>query len=276
MGKRIHWSFDGTQAYAVNTVSGVGTRHTLTAVQRNQLNDLPQAGYGYNIGALSDPYGAQANALIFNFPSPVEIDKFGIFEVSPEIFTVEVSNNSTNGLDGAWTVVGSAVANAASAYSEHAVSIQSASWLRLTTTVGTWWGSCSCLLLFGEYTTPRYEFWEDDNSAELVDNYPLLMPIAPNHEDYHGVLGFKLKNTHSEAHNYSLIIKAVNYAGDATITNYFTLSKDGGQNKAASIAISNVAAGSFSEVIEVYGDVPQANNPADGYHYFVIEVIETA
>jgi hypothetical protein len=102
------------------------------------------------------------------------------------------------------------------------------------------------------------------------------MANAPNFEDYSGTQGFRLKNTDSEAHSYALVLQNAKYGGDTVITGNFTLSKDGGETKNGSLAINNLAPDEMSDVIGVYGDVLIADNPADGYHWFVVQVQETA
>lgn len=129
--------------------------------------------------------------------------------------------------------------------------------------------------IFGEYQAPLYELWKVDESLELTDEYPLVMPDAPNDTDYSQRIQFKLKNIDTSSHSYSLSIVAARYIGDSLITNYYKLSTDGGATKLTTVTITDLAAGAFSGAIDIWGNVIKANNPADGLHYFGIEVTQT-
>jgi hypothetical protein len=129
--------------------------------------------------------------------------------------------------------------------------------------------------LFGEYDSPNFEFWDAAETAELTDNYQAL-DTAPNSEAYSDFIAFKIKNTDSATHSYTVTVVALKYGGDSIISNYFTLSDDDGATKESSLAISNLTASSFSDELRIYADISAANNPADGYHYYYAKIVETA
>jgi hypothetical protein len=126
--------------------------------------------------------------------------------------------------------------------------------------------------LFGEYASPLFEYWDENESAEIDDNYALSFVEAENNLDYNESLAFKIKNTDSIDHTYTLELIATRYGGDSVITNFFTLSNDGGITKPTTVTTASIPAGGFSEVINVYADIPAGNNPADGWHYFSVKV----
>lgn len=267
MGKRIHWAFDGTLAW--EGLSSTSTKTALSAATMNFLDGDTTQGSFLNLNSSHDRF-------IFNFPGSVQIDKVGIRSYdSGRNFSLEISNDSTDGFDGTWTEVlslsGYTTGGVMQFYSPTATS---ALWLRINVSGNSL--RAYNIQLFGEYDSPRFEFWNTAGTAELTAEYPLAMANAPNLDDYAGTAQFKLKNTDSVQHDYSLTIKAVRYGGDTTISDNYTLSTDGGSTKLATVTISALAAGSLSGVIDVYGDVLKANNPADGYHYFVVDLTETA
>ena len=264
MGKRIHWAFDGTLAYWGH--STLSTRQAIATDARDILDgDLSKTSYV--LPPSDHPW------LLVNFPSPVAIDKIGLRRSGTSPVVVRVSNDSTDGFDGTWTpVLEGAGYDVVGVYQLFFPTVQAASWLRIEASRVNNYN----VHLFGEYVSPRFEYWNSSGTAELTDDYPLTMANAPNLDDYHGNTQFRLKNTDTSPHSYSLSVKSLRYGGDAIITNNYTLSVDGGSTKLATVAISNLAPGELSGVIDVFGDVIKANNPADGYHYFWVDVTETA
>jgi hypothetical protein len=252
---------------------GAVTSVVITEAQKKAMDDAESgssAGYGM-------PSDNSPRTIALNFPANLTADKIGLSSNDAQSITVEVSTDTTNGIDGNWTEVLSAgVTGTAYEYSEFAISPLSAPWLRINILTSTWNDNIRSLFIFGEYDAPRFEFWDEDGLIELTNNYPLLMANAPNFEDYHGAKGFRLKNTDSVAHTYSMVVAAVKYGGDAIISSNWTLSDDGGINKNGSLVLGALDAGEVSGVIGVYGDVLIADNPADGYHWFVVQVQETS
>lgn len=264
MGKRIHWAFDGTLIWRM---TGAWARTALTATEKS----IADADASLNSEVNLDP----DDYLLFNFPSPVAIDQVGLKMGNATANIVfAVSSDSTNGQDGTWDEVLTESLTTANVLQFFSPTATPATWLRIffpatTTRVK----SCQ---LFGEYQAPRFEFWNAAGTAELTDNYPLAMASAPNLDDYFGNAQFKLKNTDSVPHDYSLTIKTVRYGGDTVIADNYKLSVDGGTTKLQTVVVAGIDPGELSGVIDVYGEVVKANNPADGYHYFVVDVTETA
>jgi hypothetical protein len=135
------------------------------------------------------------------------------------------------------------------------------------------------IYLYGEYINSRFELW--DLSAELTGEYPLLFASAPNSLDYLDVYKeFRIKNLDTANHTYKVQIIPNNYnLTDTFITNYFKVGNFNGTSWVKSSASTGyttpaVTAGEFSETLRVYADFTIAQNPANGYHGFVVKVTE--
>jgi hypothetical protein len=271
MSQRLYYSKDGTIVWAVRepwTNRILLPQGTLDILDSDPTwtSGTDGTGNGYERGIW----------LIINFPVPMIIDKVAITFVMSATVTAEVSSTAWDGLTDPdeWTsVLASTAIVGGITPVELEITPVAASWLRVKISTGM---SLSSVLrrffLFGEYNTPLFEYWDENETAEINDDYALSFPEAQNNIDFNESLAFKIKNTDAVDHTYSLELTATRYGGDPPITNYFTLSNDGGSSKLPSITTANVIAGEFSETINVYADVPAANNPADGWHYFSIKV----
>lgn len=230
MSKRIHWAFDGTVGYiweSTATTAGV-----LTSSEKNTLDATSSHSDFVNCHT-GNRWGA-----ILNFPDTIIIDKFtfrGFPDAGTNIDTiVEVSSTSTNGIDGTWATAytGTLITN-----TENIVSITpvSCTWfrIRITGTYESWGIDIRQLNIFGEYQTPRFEFWDTTETTKFTANYPLDMADAPNYADYNGSISFKLKNVDSSAHSYNLNLNSVKWddsidkVKDITTDSYFQITKSG-------------------------------------------------
>jgi hypothetical protein len=263
---RIRYAFDGTVAYQLS-LSGV--KNILSSDSKNKIDGDQYKDDTLDIGA---------RYLLFNFPDTVQLDKVGLKMNSATTgISFQISTDSTDGIDGSWSTLLTDDLDYAYTYQEFALTPTDATWLKLTRSGGFTFNPFRCAHLFGEYQNPLFELWNTGESAELnTVNYPMSLSDAPNSADYAGSLSFKLKNTDSSTHNYSLTVAPIKYGGDSIITNYFKLSTDGGSTKNLTVTVSSLGAGNFSAAIGVYGDLTKANNPADGKHYFTINVTQTA
>ncbi len=266
MAPRIKWSEDGSLFYFYN--SGSNSKVGMSADSALRLDSIPSNGTGV---------GSSTDTVMINFPATVTVDKVIIKNSHNKSITIKVSADSTDGLDGTWTTVVNGVAYAAPNPQAFAFTPGDAKWMR----IGSLGDSIYAIHIFGEYKTetgsPRAEFWAADGSAELnATDYPLSYPAHGNASDAHEVLSFKLKNTHSASHDYTLSVIPFKYGGDALVTNNIKLSLDGGTTKTNSVNISALAAGALSAVIGVYLDLLKADNPADDTHQWGIKVVETA
>jgi hypothetical protein len=268
---RIHWAWDGMRLYPWNTTNHtVGTE--LDEATRLALDDDEFIASGYDPGS----------GLALQFADLVQLHSVKVIfiaAVSPlkvYICADDVPGNyDPVGHPETWTQILNQTYTTGYSYIEFSFSpIADAKWV-LIDGEGV---NIYTLQLFGEYPSPKFEFWNTGETAELNTlQIPLPMPNAPNSVDYHQYLNFKIKNTDSSAHTYSLGIYAIKTGGDTFITNYFTLAKySDGYTKAGSITLASIAAGNFSENLRVYGDFVKNANPADGKHYFVINVTETS
>jgi hypothetical protein len=231
-------------------------------------------GSGYQV---QDPW------FMFNFPAPVIVDRFGFAfygsTVSGPSPSVEISNNSTDGLDGDWTAVKAAesIPKSPTPIDVDITFPTAATWLRIKTgfQAGGAMEWVRKILLYGEYDTPEFLIYDATGTNEITLDYQVLND-APNHSDYHDEVGFTIKNNDSIQHSYQIEVLPSRIGGDSIIANYFTLSDDLGVTKVNPLTITDLAAGGFTSELRVHVDVLKADNPADGTHFFYVKVEEVA
>lgn len=272
---RIYYSKDGTIAWALHP--GDVTRGQMSSGNLTKIDSDPNNSQWVS---LYDHVWA-GRGIAWNFPVPVSVSKFGFAMGSGGSlgsFLVQYSLNSTTGLDGTWTTLSGPTTHPASTYLEYSFSPVSTQWLRFhcNSPIGT--NGLRAVLIFGEYTSERFQFWDVTETIKLStdSNYPLSLPDAPNNTLYGNYKSFKIKNNDAATHSYTVYIDALKVGGDSIVSNYFRLSSNGGGTKTTTLTISNLAPGAFSTELRLYVDVPSANNPADGYHYYAVRVEETA
>lgn len=271
---RIHYSFDGTQVWYLND-----TTHTKVLAGAD-FGSYGRAVYCID-GDLSQSQAVPntSNAWLFNFPNVLTISKISIKANSSFTATVYKSTDTTDGTDGTWTEIASEALTAYN-YQDITFTPTDTQWIKILTVGVT--SACFAIHIFGDYQSPLFELWDNGESAKFSADYPLALANAPNNVDYHGHLQFKLKNTDTGTHSYSLTIKAMRwntnspYYADSVISSYYTLSVDGGSTKVTTVTITGLGADSFSGTIDLYGDVVKANNPIDGKHYFAVDITVTA
>jgi hypothetical protein len=274
--RRLHWAVDGTRGWRL-TSWNPGTKVEWSANEKRSVDDDM---YNWNTGG----HPGCHNGIILQFPAPVTLERIkGQLTAAWDpirIYNIEVSADSNDGFDGVWLPVGTGTQGNSPMYFDLSlVPISGVRWLRAAI-VADWqdnYNGCAGFWVFGSYDEPRWEFY--DASGVSVLNYPdhpLTFPDAANDVDYHQYLEFKIKNLDVATHSYSLTVYVLKYNGDSIISNYIKLSKDGGSTKSTTITLTGLSAGVFSDVIRVYADMTAAQNPADGYHSFMIDVVETA
>lgn len=273
MSKRIAWSIDGTKVYKINSNNTIRT----AALDQNTMDLLDSDLYNstnYNINV----YYSYA----FNFPQSVSIDKFYMRNNQSKNMTAFVSTLSTDGMDGTdWTQVLNSSPYTGGTYAEFDLTDTPCRWLKVNQNANDgYWNS---LHLFGEYDSPNFEFWGPlgAGDTEITEEY-VETPVASNLSIYAGYRAFTIKNTHPDGlpHSYVVTVHAHRYGGDAIIDNYYTVSDDpGGDNswtRLATVTTPSIANGAFTDELRVYADLTQAQNPADGYHYWYVKVDEVA
>jgi hypothetical protein len=222
--------------------------------------------------AVTDTYQNTNSGVLFNFPSLFHISQLGL-KVNGAVTGIIFSGSadSTDGIDGTWTQIMST--NLPSAvYTLTAVTEMDLTWLKATNS----YSPKFCVHLFGQYVTPRFEFWASNGSAKLNTlNFPLSTPNAPNNAIFTADQAFKIKNLSGGARSYAVSIRPIRYNGDTLISNNYFLSLNGG-TPATTVNITSLADGTLSQVIDVLATVSVANNLADGRHYFSVDVVETA
>jgi len=266
MFSRIRPSADGTLGYVFDRDSN--TKTALSQAIMNLLDGdlLVDSSINFN--------GAQA--VMLNFPGDFNIDRVGIKPNATGTFDIYTSDNSTDGIDGDWVKVVDAAAYAAGAYAEYPIVSDNTNirWIRCFHAAGN--TAFYAFHVFGEYSTPKGEFWNAAGTEKLdTVKLPLETPTASNAVDFTANMQFKLKNPDVVEHTYVLEVVAVKYNGDALVTDNY-LVKDGAGDPASSISVT-VAAGAFSaNVLHVVPNIAHEDNPGDGYHDFFLQGTVTA
>lgn len=273
---RIIWSKDGTVAWKWNATEG-----SVTAISAANMTIMDGVSTSSNTVNLYSGAVTTKTGMILNFPGVIRVSKIGMkinLIGGSSTLIIKTSADSTTGVDGTWTTAYSGSWPTVGEYGELIMTtVSDALWIRFNWEPNfTNEPLCYAFHVFGEYQAPRFEFWNVGETAELPNDYPFDLPVAGNRTDYSDRFQFKLKNLDSSVHTYSVSIEALDYNGDAIVTDHITLSVNGGTNKASSVNVSSVSAGGFSSAIDVWGDMTTAHNPANGYHFFRIKVTETA
>lgn len=279
MSIRINWSKDGTKAYTIQTNNSISE---LNSTNKDLLDGDP-AWTGGEVGA---GWGNEGTRLAFNFPQPITIDKIQLMHTCDggNTHVMDVSSNSTNGVDGSWvTVESGSIGSGLYVQTFNITTPTEARWFRIRVYGGSagsyfrWQRWC----MFGEYSNPYIEYWDATESALITDNYEVF-DTATKESDYTFFKSFKIKNVHPDlqTHSYSLLIDPLWYGGDSFITNYWSLSDKGAAtvpgDKVTTLALTDIPYNGFSAEIRVYGDFTIAQNPANGYHYWYVRTTETA
>jgi hypothetical protein len=215
--------------------------------------------------------------LAWNFPTPIAIDTFvTLHAFATNNCVLQVCSDSTNGYDSTngWITVKSDV-DIIGGYVKQTHVIANPTphtWFRIfiPESYNFSFGSCH---FFGTYTDPHIEFWDVNEVAAFTDGFPLVFPNAPDITDYTATLSFKIKNVDSIEHAYGVTINLTCDQGDELLMNHFRLSTDQ-VTKVFTLTLPTIQPGDFSNVLFVHADIPKAHNPADGYHTFVVDVLE--
>jgi hypothetical protein len=283
MSKRIQYSFDGTVTYSV-TAANVRAPIDLTSIDTIPAWD----GVG-NLNFDWPDRSTHIEYIVLNFQGNVLIDKMGWMctdgRNDPTTVSVEVSTNSSDGVDGDWTEVLASTATVPDyKMNYYTLTPFSANWMRIRGSIGTYFTESirvQRLMLFGNYDAPNYEFWDGlgVGGAKLTANY-LNMDDAPNSSNYSDYEAFTIKNTNPDllTHTYVVTVETHKFDGDTFIDNYFTLSDKGNSttpgDKLPTITVTDLAADAYSTELRIYADLLQLENPIDGYHYWYIKVVE--
>lgn len=271
---RILWSKDGAKSYRWNRASTYAL--TMSANESNILDSIPNGLDTIDI----DPNNNLTVGIIVNFPNLVQVKALGIKAGHAQSgnVTVYASNNSSDGFDGTWTTIASTQAYpAANTYATINMDTTNfnATWLKYVDGSGTNYQLSGRLYyafhVFGTYINPLFEFWNTAHTVKLdtltdVFASALTLPNAYSASAYNKTASFCIKNTDLTAsHTYTLSVVAVKYNGDTLITNNFTLSTNS----------VTVAAGQYSSDITLTVNIASIDNPADGYHYYGIQAVQS-
>lgn len=262
---RLHWSVDGAAYKWSKELTAVAG--TFTSNERAILD-----GSSTSIDAV-----AVDDGFIVRLGGSTNVDRIGV-RIScgggPVSAIVQYSTDSTNGIDGTWGTLTSVSVptEAPIQYAEYTFAPVTCAWLRCSPVQG-WSSTLFSFFIFGEVVSPAYAFYDAAGNAQLnTAAYPLAFSAAGNAADAHQQIAFNIKNTSlTTPHVYELTVNGY-VSTDTAITDYFKLSLDAGSTKLRTVTTPSVAAESMCAVT-LYMDLPAANNPADGYHYFAIDVV---
>lgn len=269
MSTRLAYNIDGTICYRGDAFAS--TQYIIDPYWVNNFNGDITWGGNADFGA---------DQFAFNFPAVTTIRSFAYRGTEDRVFTAYVSSNSINGYDGTWTLVGDSYSYFSSGRTLTTYNIT-------TPTPCTWFkfvGNTQIryavnIFLFGDYAQPNYSLC-NTNGVVFTEEYPLSLTQAANNAPYSNFAEFKIKNNHNASHTYKVYVLPVRAAGDSFISNYFTIGHDVGgvwtkvDGDLGYTTASVTANGGFSEILRVYADFSIAQNTADGYHYFVVKVVE--
>lgn len=270
---RIHYAIDGTKLYGVSGAM-VRTEYSsrMSALEVSPINGT--AGQSIN-------WAECQHSILLNFPSTIRISKIGLYLTNAyniNMIGYSSADATTDMSTGNWFTTIPQVAITDDQYVEFSVSEMDAKWLGLTfrNTLGNLAEGFGVfyIYIFGEYQTPKFEFYAPSTPSELSGNYPLTFPKAPNITDYAQVKQFRIKNLDSVPHTYTVSAALLRNSTDTILTSGLRLSLDNGSNKYASVTTDTVQSGGISEVITACIDILAVNNNADGLHYFYIDAIE--
>jgi len=279
MSIRINYSKDGTKGYFIQTNNSIG------AISSTNMNILDQDELNSG-GSVGSGWANSGTRFALNFPQPLRIDKIHVMSTSDSGNTYEfrVSNNSTNGVDGTWDLVGSGPFGSGTYMQYIPVGTPTeAVWFRIQVYNGYAGNGLGWYrwIVFGEYANPYIEFWDVDELAPITDNYEDY-GVATKESDFTHFRAFKVKNVHPDlqTHSYNMIFDPLKNGGDSLITNYWKFSDKGDltvpADKVSTLDLTDIPHNGFSPEIRVYSDFTIAQNPGDGYHYWYARVTETA
>jgi hypothetical protein len=226
-------------------------------------------------------WAGSGRGIAWNFPKQATIRDLVVRFNEARSWNLEISNNSSNGYDGDWVSVhSSTISPSVGVISSYTLSNPTAgTWFRIYATsgdTGAWYSAH----LYGEYVQPSFEFWDATPTAELTGVNPLaISTIGTNNSDFNEYSSFKIKNTNIDGLSHTYTVYALPVVTDTTVSNNIFIAHDsftGGDKVAGATGWTtpSVANGAFSQELRVYSTISQANNPADGFHYFLVKVVE--
>lgn len=270
---RIIWSRNGASGYKQSYL-GALTVQTQTVV--NKLDSDFYESTTMADAVASDQY------FTINLPATATIEKLGLkyiksFYNSGSII-IETSLNN-DGITGFTTFYsGACVYND---YHEVSGAPVQCKWIRIRTAAGGQGFFLSNLFLFGNITLTgnesiHYKLYDLDLLTELTSpDYLLDYGNIGNRENFLTALQFHIYNDFNFNKTYILTIVPLKYPTDSVITNNVKLSYAGaGFESALSQIQFTVNANSFSDTVSVFANIESINNPADGKHFFYVDIVE--
>lgn len=265
---RLLWSRNGASGYMQSYLGA------LTLQPQSVINKIDSDLY--QTVALTAEINNQTYFTI-NLPATATVSKFGFKYVrgyfNPGNFEISTSL-SDDGVTGYTNFYNVDANNTLNAYFEVTGSPRQCKWIRMRSTGDTL--SIITFFVFGYYNDSpelNYKFYNVDGVTELINtDYPLTFTPIGNKSYTPKTLDFKIKNVDSLPHNYTVTVSALKYPSDV-VTNYLTLSY--GASATPSIQINGIASNDFTNTITLHADLQPAQNPADGIHFFYINVVET-
>lgn len=270
---RIRWSEDGTLAYAFTP--DTNTKAALSATAISILDGDKSLATTANIEPSPSYPRDQNKWIMLMFPGVVSLSKFAIRTSCAKSWytfpgAIQYSANTSDGIDGTWTSItlSNNTVTGNGTYYEFSFAPVNCTAVRIFSPVyintdGNWPQS---LFVFGDYTAPRFEFYESDGATKLSGDYPLAIDNMGNKVDWNVTKTFRIKNLDVAAHTYTVDLRVVRYGGDGQITST--------KIQGLPVTTASVAAGAMSAAINLSIVFPEAGNPGDGKHYYGIKVTE--
>lgn len=288
MGRRIHWSKDGT---ILRNQEPPGSIAVVSSTFCQSVDDAKYIYGGIDAGTyLNDNY----HYLTWEFPDFVSIDQVRLCMGYNHgdcfnTFTFYTSLNSSDGLDGTWTHIGTGGGfdmTSGVEYVYNLTPVGSSRWLRCTLSGdaygnrGWYTSDMTYLHLFGDYDNEPYVLYDNETvPAPITDwDYFLSSPAAPDgifwdSQDNSLHKEIQIKNTSGISQAYIITCDSGVYAHtDTVITDHYKVWSVSSPTPLASFTTPSVAPDAFSEVINIDYTLDAVDNPANGKHYFRVRV----
>lgn len=262
---RMAWDRDGTQAYLIraiyNDIIPVASADMITLNSENELFVT------FNVQD-----SAAGNKLMLWFPEKRDVDGFfinatGDGQESPQQVSVEVSTDTTNGIDGTWTQIKAAYMTPQSVLPTYRTNIQSSTALGVRAIRFVWAQTTS----FGHVRSKAFHVYGEPIPGANPNRLSLWHPtldqrITPAHFDWGDVprsssadKQFRVKNLSSTLTANSIRVAQEALAdaasGNPSVPGQHTLSVDG-TTFLAQVNVGALAPGALSGVVTLRRNTP--------------------
>ena len=287
--KRATYKEDGSSLWSVITSFAAGNQTAISSANQDILNgDQSQTAQFLTLISSANVY----SGIIHKFPKASNIEKIFLSFIwatpgtgGSSTLLVEVSADSTDGNDGAWTTIYTSSLTVPATTSAFRMFLQTQTPDELTATYTylriSWSAHAQLnalrLLNYWAYlepTSPPYDFYDGQGITKIQVGEMLLGLFAGN-AAVDKTFKFQIKNNDTVSRTYTLTFAKVKVTADAVFVTHIGLTTDGTSAVASSIALT-VAAGESADWY-LHVDIPISTgangNPQDGaVHYGKITV----